>query len=222
MRKYHGFTLLELLIAIALSTMVMGMLSAGMYLVLRDWEQTETRLETKLETALGLLQIERALQGAFPHLYREREKNRPHIFFEGEEDKLAWVSTVSPGRAPGLHAWLLQSGKEGRGLQVSYAPALVKNPAEDLEKASESETRSTLLFEHYRVSFEYLLVDETRDPDDDGREEWLEEWSGEERRGLPVAVRMKLEHKDDDEKSLEMLALILANEHFNLPPIIKR
>jgi hypothetical protein len=73
--------------------------------------------------------------------------------------------------------------------------------------------------ETYKVSFEYLDIDETRPESDRGRNEWLDEWSGEKRRSLPWAVRMTLENPDDPRAALEIVGLILAHEHASQPPV---
>ena len=76
-----AFTLIELLIALTLSTLVMLMLAAGMNTVLNEWTRSSNRLEESLDKVLVLLQIERALESAFPHKYRDQEENKDYIFF---------------------------------------------------------------------------------------------------------------------------------------------
>ncbi|MCK5877593.1 MAG: prepilin-type N-terminal cleavage/methylation domain-containing protein, partial [Candidatus Marithrix sp.] len=107
MYKKNGFTLLELLIALTLSTMVILLLAVGMNVVMSDWERSDTRLENSLDKVLVLLNIERALEGAYPHTYLDKDDNKKYIFFEGEEESLVWVSTVAPTRHPGLQIWQL-------------------------------------------------------------------------------------------------------------------
>ena len=213
--KQQGFTLLELLIALALSLLVVGLLTMGVYLVLQDWERAGGRLDDKLDASLALLQIERALQGAFPHLYRHDTENRSYIYFEGNEKKLSWVSTVSPTQENRLTAWQLQRGEEDKGLRVAYTPAFAGNPEKALKKLKPLE-----LFTDYTVSFEYLYIDEQKPANAADRSEWREQWSGKKRQSLPAAVRLRLEKSDDPAAAQEIVALLLAREHFNLPPVL--
>lgn len=206
-----GFTLLELLIALSLSAMVMLMLAMGMNTVLTEWTRSGNYLEDNLDKVLILLQIERALEGAFPHTYLDSEENKEYIFFEGEEEILAWVSTVSPGRQPGLTAWQLKPSEEETGVQIRIVSAFASDPSERLE---EHATTVTAL-EGYKVTFEYLYVDEQFEEDT----KWLTEWSAKKQQGLPHAVRMRLEYEEDAEQSLEIVAVIQAHEHQTIRPI---
>lgn len=201
-----GFTLLELLIALSLSAFIMLILSVGMHIVLKDWERTSHRLEDSLEMELILLQIERALEGAFPHTYLDQNENRNFIFFEGEENQLSWVSTVSPGRQPGLTSWQLKADDEA-GTEVRITSAFASNPSEHLQ---ESEPITTL--EGFEAHFEYLYVDERIKEDN----KWLEEWSAKKRQGLPHAVRLRLAKA---EYTLEIIATIKAYRHEKFRPI---
>src|SRR5690606_23660518 len=94
-RRAGGFTLLEILIALALTATLLTMLTAGVYGVVRDWDNNAAGLENSLEEAVALLQLERALHGAFPHSYRDMETLGYHVYFDGQADQLSWVSTVS-------------------------------------------------------------------------------------------------------------------------------
>lgn len=212
MRRQSAFTLLELLVALTLSTFVVLTLAMSMNIVLKDWERASAHLDDNLDQALVMLQIERALTGAYPHTYRDEKENKQYIFFVGEKDKLTWVSTVSPGRQPGLTAWqLAPSEKEDTGLEIRIVSAFAGDPTENLEEAT-----PITVFEGYEATFEYLYVDEKIEDDS----EWEEEWLAEERQSLPSAVRLRLENKgiEGDDQSLEMIAIILANEHQTIRP----
>lgn len=210
-RLQPAFTLLELLIALTLSTFVVLILAASMRIVLKDWERASGHLDDNLDQALVMLQLERALTGAFPHAYRKEKDNQKLIFFLGEEDSVAWASTVSPGHKNGLTLWQL-SPAEDTGVDIRIVPALSGDPTENLADAT-----SITVFEGYEASFEYLYVDKKIADDS----EWVKTWSAEKWQSLPSAVRMRLEKKTTDqdaESTLEMIAMILAHEH----PTIRR
>lgn len=210
--RQTAFTLLELLVALTLSVFVMLTLAMSMNIVLKDWERASDYLDNNLDQVLAMLQIERALSGAFPHTYRKEKENKQFVFFMGEEDTVTWVSTVSPGRKPGLTAWQLSPSEEDTGVDIRIVSAFASDPTENLK-----EVTPFTVFEGYEASFEYLYVDEKIEEDS----EWEKEWSAEERQSLPSAVRMRLEKKktSNDEESLEMIAIILANEHQTIRPI---
>jgi len=202
-----GFTLIEVLIAITLSTMVLLILAGGMYAVSQDWNRSNNRLEENLEVTLALLQLERALTGAFAHTYLKENENKRHILFEGDTEQILWVSTVSAQRQPGLSVWSLSTEDVKSGLEMRVVPAFASDPRENLDNQE-----ATLILEDYEVNFEYLYVD-TQFEDDT---KWMEEWTAEKWQGLPNAVRIQLQHTEDQELSLEVIAMIPAYEHSNI------
>jgi type II secretory pathway pseudopilin PulG len=208
--KIQGFTLLELMLALVLAVTVLTLLAGGLFAVINDWERAGQRLEHEVETALVLQQLEMALHGAFPHVYRDTEENKEYIYFEGQKDRLSWVSTFSPQRLPGLSAWQLTPGKEDHGLALALTGAYTGNPQEALDRAE-----PIALLESYQVRFTYLYRDpRTRDQIiDEPKDEWLDEWSAQEHQSLPVAVRI---HLETPERQLEAIAVIPAHEHQRL------
>ena len=61
-----GFTLIEVMLALALTAMLLGLLSTGVFIVAEDWNRNTDVLDETLDEALAVLQIDRALHGAFP------------------------------------------------------------------------------------------------------------------------------------------------------------
>jgi len=180
----------------------------GTNIVLKEWTRTGNILDESLDKVLVLLQIERALEGAFPHVYKDPDENKKYIFFQGEEEEMAWVSTVSPGRQPGLMAWQLLPSDEETGIEIRIVPAFANEPTEGLE---EHATVITAL-EGYKAFFEYLYVDEKITEDT----EWLKEWDAKKLQALPHAVRIRLESEGE---SLEIVAVIAAHQHQKIRPV---
>jgi general secretion pathway protein J len=207
-KRARGFTLLELLIAMALTALLLGMLSAGVYAVVNDWQDETGNLDATLDRTLIVLQIERALLGAFPHSYIEDDLAR-HVYFEGADDALDFVSAVSPQRSAGLTAWRLYS--DDAGVMLKLTPAFADDPDarfEDLEPVE--------LLPGYRASFRYLLQ---RTPEE---KEWLDEWRGGEQQSLPLAVHIVLSPLDEERErpDLEIVAPIRSWRHVEIEPIV--
>ncbi|GAB6041076.1 prepilin-type N-terminal cleavage/methylation domain-containing protein [Endothiovibrio diazotrophicus] len=215
----RGFTLLELLVALTLSVLLMGLLSAALHQLGRDWTSSRGRLDDRLDLSLGLLQLERALEGALPFFYRDEEKNQPLLYFEGDADGLSWVSTLSPDQHAGFTAWRvngeLPEGADSadKGVWLRIVPAFTESPAERLDEAD-----GQLLVPGYRAHFQYLEVD----PDDEEKREWVEEWSAEENLVLPRAVRVVLEPLEEGRAPLEVVAPIAAYEHSSVRPKVTK
>lgn len=201
----QGFTLLEVLLALALTALLMSMLTAGVYGVMRDWDDNAEALEQSLDQAVIVLQLERALQGAFPHSFQDPDTMGRHVYFEGERDALSWISTVSPQRTSGMMAWQISNGADG--VYFRLAPAMADHPGERLTAAE-----SQLLLPNYRVSFRYLFEDleELR--------RWRDDWPGADANVLPRAVHVTLTPITGSTPPLEVVAPIATYQHRYLSP----
>ena len=207
-RRARGFTLLELLLALSLTGLLLGMLSAGVYTVVSDWRRETTTLDTTLDKSLVILQIERALLAAVPHSYIDLERLSRFIYFEGSANELRFASMVSPQRRTGLTAWRLLS-TPGEGVQLALTPAFSDNPDERLE-----ELQPQVLLPGYEIQFSYLVQRNTE------RKEWLDEWVGSDMQSLPLAVLVRFVPDDGQSEVLEIVAPIRAWRHDQIDPTI--
>ncbi|HJN95414.1 MAG: hypothetical protein CMQ15_05360 [Gammaproteobacteria bacterium] len=201
-----GFTLIEVILALGLTAMLLGLLSTSVFIVADDWNRNADVLDESLDEALAILQIDRALHGAFPHSFTNEDTLSRQLYFTGEDDYLSWVSAVSPQRTPGLTAWELYS-VDNEGVYLTMVPAYSDNPADRL-----LEVEPVLLFPHYTAEFSYLYKDL------DESKVWADEWEGQELLSLPLAVHIHFIPFTDDKQELEILARIRNNEHRSIRP----
>jgi general secretion pathway protein J len=207
-QRQQGFTLLELLLSMTLTALLLGMLSAGIYAVVNDWQDESVGLEDELDRTLVLLQVERALQGAFPHTYIHPERLARFVYFQGDETSVSFVSTVAPQRGAGLTAWHLY-WEPDMGVMLRLTPAYADNPDARLEAA-----QPVQLLPGYRLRLRYLVssgIDEKA---------WLDEWPAEELQSLPLAVSLQWIPDDSELDLLEVLAPIRVNRHEDIEPTL--
>jgi len=201
MKRARGYTLLELVLAMTLTAMLLGMLSAGLYSVVNDWKRETSGLDRALDKSLVVLQLDRALQAAFAHTYVDPEKLARFIYFTGDERNVSFISTVSPQRNSGLTAWqLLSDDKEGVLLKIT--PAFSDNPDERLDALD-----AVPLLPGYRAELRYLVQ---------------EEWEGNVRQSLPLAVELVLRplQRDSNDDVLEILAPIRSWRNPDIEPVV--
>ena len=202
----RGFTLIEVLLALALTALLLTLLSTGMYVVARDWNDNTERLDAKLDESLAILQIERALIAAFPHSFNSTETLLGEVYFDGEDDRLSWVSTVSPQRLAGLTTWSIDA-VSGEGIGVRTAPAFSDDPSARLDNV---ETR--IILPGYDLEISYL-----REPNALTRE-WTDEWLGGEQGALPLAVHILFRATGAEGSDYELIAPIKAWRHRSIMP----
>ena len=201
-----GFTLIEVLLALGLTTLLLGLLSTSVFIVGADWNRSSNSLDESLDKSLAILQLDRALHGAFPHSYTNEDTLSRQIYFTGENDYLSWVSTVSPQRLPGLTAWQLFE-VPGEGLYVRLTPAFSDNPFLRLE-----ESESALIFPNYSLNFNYLYEDL------DQNKIWTDSWEAQDLLSLPLAVYVMLRPFSEEDDEFEIVARIRNNEHRSIRP----
>lgn len=211
MRKNRqtGFTLVEIILSLGLTALLLGLMSSGIYIVVNDWNQSSDMLGKSLDQALVVLQIDRALHGAFPHSYTNFETLGREIYFHGEENYISFASVVSPQRSPGLTVWEMYSVAD-EGVYLGFVPAFSDNPVERL-----SESESILVLENYSAEFSYLYQDLNED------KLWIDEWLGEDQLSLPLAVYVHFVPERGFEgvgEELEIVARIKNNEHRSIRP----
>lgn len=208
-RPAPGFTLLEVLIAITLGTLVVGMLGLGTRSIVNDWQREQGFLDAAVDGSLALLQLERALFGAFPHSYINRDELERFVYFHGDESTLRFVSSVSLESGGGLTAWSLENA--AAGLLLRLAPAYSDNPDARLDAAP-----PTVFLPDYQARFRYLVQ---RNPQE---KEWREDWPPETLQSLPLAVEVLLQPAGSrgEEESLTLLATVPAWQHENIAPSI--
>jgi general secretion pathway protein J len=194
---------------LGLTALLLGLLSSGVYIVAGDWNRNSDVLDKSLDQALAVLQIDRALHGAFPHSYTNFDTLAREIYFHGEDDYLSFVSAVSPQRSPGLTVWEMYSVAD-EGVYLSLVPAFSDNPTERL-----SESEPILVLENYTAEFSYLYQDLNEN------RLWIDEWFGEEELSLPLAVYVRFIPERDYEdmnEELEIVARIKNNQHRSIRP----
>ena len=201
-----GFTLIEVVLAMGLTTLLLGLLSTSVFIVAGDWNRNSNSLDENLDLSLALLQVDRSLHGAFPHSYTNEETLNREIYFTGENDSLSWVSTVSPQRSSGLTAWELFA-VTGEGVYLKLAPAFSDNPSLRL-----NESNPVLLFPGYDLELSYLYEEL------DQNKVWTDRWEAQDLLSLPLAVYARLVPNIDINDEFEIIARIRNSEHRSIRP----
>ena len=177
-RRSHneaGFTLLEVLLATLLMTVILGALATVTAQWLPNWNRGIVRVQRAERLAIGL---DRALADlAVAEMVSLNGDNRRPLF-EGSELAVTFVrSAVGPNIRPGLEIIRLIEKSDERGL------ALVRERAPFNPMPSDAQIRfvdQVVLIREFRVTFAYAGPDQA----------WQSTWRGQMQ--LPAAIRVSV------------------------------
>jgi general secretion pathway protein J len=173
----RGFTLIEVVLALAILATVVLLGTAALRTGLRSWEAGQRRADAQQEMRALVELLGEALAGAYPYRGRGRGTERP-VLFEGEAEEVRFVTTAPPLALDGdpvpFHAVVLGLGERGELRLVEHVV-----PAEDPFAPGPGMTLSRAVT-RFRLQYQ------------DGAGAWQEEWVGRDAEGLPAAVRLEL------------------------------
>lgn len=178
-RGERGFTLLELVIALAIVGALLVVAFGGMRVVLGAWRQGEDRAEAHQHVRGAALALARIVGGAYPYRASRGEAPDPMVLFDGSERRLEFVtaSPAVPFEAPIAFAAVVVTVDEG-----GERPGLVirQRALPNREPFGEA---AVVFHDPAITSLELRYLDEVG--------AWQDAWDARDR-GLPRAVRIAL------------------------------
>jgi type II secretory pathway pseudopilin PulG len=189
LRKNKGFTLIELVIAITLSIVIVVILLAAMRLAYKSQAKGAERVDITQRTRILGDRISWLIRGTYPFFVKKPDEQK--IFFEGESDKVGFVTTSvdSYGKGPedsaGLKWVSLFTDREGLKIREKIF---------FLEDVFDDEGGKVYLLdpEVKTLELEYYDI-----PEGEKQGEWVSDWDPDDKQYVPAAVkfRITLEHE---------------------------
>ena len=185
-RAGKGFTLLEVLVAITIFSLVIMVLYAGYRVAIRSWESGERSHAAISELRLAGSFIRRHTTQAFPLAVSESRAWR--LWFEGEARGLVFVTAMPTYLGQGgMYEMTLKVDEQDDGVTLAVSRRLLHPDAEP-GKPGVDDLARPLLENLESAQFAYFGA-----TGDDGEESWHTSWQGRQR--LPRLVRLRIDSK---------------------------
>ena len=188
--KQHGFTLLELLIAMTLLGMLLVMLYSGFNVGIRGWDKGEEAVDRLNELRLTQEFLRRHLRQSVT-VFRNDERDGRVLYFSGESDKIGWITPMLRYLGLGglyyLELDLVENDDDGQ-LRLRWFPY---NPSDPEDVIDGDDAEQTILL--HGVSDLKIDYFGSAEPDDDP--DWHEHWENLQER--PTLIRLSLNLKDN-------------------------
>ena len=218
MKNQQGFTLLEMLIAFSMVSLLFLALFSSFHTVGRSWDAAEKRIEKTEDMRLITGWLHRQLQQMIVLRIKANDKNTPGSVyaFEGESQRVRFAAPLQPLQDKGgiyLVELFVGKGGGGKTLEIRYAPY---RPDLNWDDAFDG-VKPVLVYEGFKQAKFSYLVAENIDEDPEWQDEWLDKPT------YPILLKISLETSDGEKWPDVIIDLPQADEYLNVnTPNFKR
>jgi len=177
-----GFTLLELLVAMAVLSLLALVMMGGLKFSARVWERTQTTSDETDAVSSAQAFIRHQLAAAYPQ-WQDRGPDRPHVLFDGEAQQITFLAPPPAQFGPGTNLlYTLQRSKTG-DLEVAWQS---QQPGDSAKSTKLLSSISSIKFDYFGPAYGGNLP------------KWWDSWSNRAR--PPDLVRIRIAFPPGDRR----------------------
>jgi len=180
-----GFTLVEVLVGLALLGFILVMLFSGLHTTSRTWEAGNRQVDANEDHRVALSFIRKQISQAVPLLYVETDSN--HMIFHGGSESLQFVSRLPSHRgSTELYLVSLALAESGQGqseLSFAYRPLM---PETNIYAVDARTVSQALISNVAAVTFSYFGSPLPTDP-----AAWHNVWDNQ--KVMPDLIHLRIE-----------------------------
>ena len=204
-RAQAGFTLIEIVLAMVLLSVMMLLLYSGLSFALRSWDAGDAHGRRTADRRIGENFLRRELTEVFP--MRWKDPMAVKLAFSGEAHRLRFVSTRPVGIAVGGLA-LVSVEAEGDARKgernLVMRRAMPDEAAKDFGPLDQAEKASVVIAGVESVTFSYFGAE-----NDFSEPKWMDTWPYPNR--VPQMVRVSVK-RDDGTMLPDLVAKVMLGE----------
>ncbi len=189
-RNFNGFTLIEVIIAMSLLSLILVLLFSTIFSANKSWHSTERKIEQNDELRLVGNFIQRLVSQNIPLVWIDPDGQR--LIFEGKPHELLFTSTLPSHRGGGgvqLIRLKINETEDVRHLDLYYRNT---SPDNDPFKTNDGDEHVMLIDKITGIVFSYYGSDKR-----DETPVWRDEWQNDEQ--LPSMISIKIEAVNENQ-----------------------
>ena len=205
-RRQGGFTLIELVVALAILGTMLVLMYSGLSFALRSWDAGDANGRRTADRRIGENFLRREVTEIFPMRWKDPMQLR--FAFEGKANSLRFVSTRPAGLALGGLALVgvdVEPDEAHHARNLVMRRVMADPDSEDFTPLDRSDRPSVLVEDVDSVTFSYFGAE-----GDFSEPKWYDEWTFPSR--MPELVRLRIRTSDGGALPDMLVKLMLGEE----------